>query len=814
MTRALRLTILPFLQLIACLGPGTGYAQDCPPNIDFEAGNFSGWNCYTGRVQSLNGTNIITLTNSNGPVANRHTLYSPGAGYDEYGFFPKNCPNGSNHSIKLGNDEAGTQAEGVSYDFTVPPTANIYNLIYNYAVVFQDPAHQPSEQPRMEIEITNLTDNQVIYCSSFTFYPIGSALPGFEESPVQTGNAPVWYKKWTAVSINLNGNAGKRIRLFFKTADCTFRRHFGYAYIDVNSECSDKFPGAAYCPDDTAVYLTAPYGYAAYTWYNHDFTQVLGTDQTLALVPPPPAGSTVAVVVTPYEGYGCTDTLYTALYDTLHNQAFAGFDQVSCNHTPVQLGNGPPREGWTYHWSPATGLSDPEISNPMASPATRTSYVLEVQHNGGGCYSTDTVVVDGVVLDTTIQVLGPLSWCIGSGDSTVLQVQPADSIQWIKDGVAMPGVTGPRLRVTQTGTYQAVLFSFKGCTLATRAVLVTIASVPHVVFDINRDTQCLVGNKFIFTNNSTNQVGAMQYLWRFGDNTSSTARAPSHSYAGTGNFIITLVVNSSDVCADSTRMPVTVFPSIKAEFSIEPTCINLPVQAINNTVDPGNSPPRYLWDFGNGQTSTLRNPPPQVYQAPGNYVMTLSASTELCPTPASIQRRFVYVEGPRTATRYRDKIAVIHLPLELSARSFGEEVLWSPATELNDASSFHPVFTGSNEQLYTIRITTAAGCITVDTQLVKIAGSIQVLVPNAFTPNNDTRNDVLTPLLIGIKSVNYFRIYNRWGELLYETHNKDEGWDGRLKGVPAETQTVVWMFEGVGVDDKIYARKGSTVLLR
>ena len=58
--------------------------------------------------------------------------------------------------------------------------------------------------------------------------------------------------------------AGKTIRLFFKTADCTFRRHFGYAYIDVNTECSSEFTGATYCPDDTAVTVTAPYGYQNY----------------------------------------------------------------------------------------------------------------------------------------------------------------------------------------------------------------------------------------------------------------------------------------------------------------------------------------------------------------------------------------------------------------------------------------------------------------------------------------------------------------------------------------------------------------------
>ena len=85
----------------------------------------------------LNGQNVISLQNSGGPVPGRHTMMStfPGDGLDEYGGFPVNCPNGSGHSIRLGNNLAGTQAEGISYEFTIPPGQNEYSLIYHYAVV-------------------------------------------------------------------------------------------------------------------------------------------------------------------------------------------------------------------------------------------------------------------------------------------------------------------------------------------------------------------------------------------------------------------------------------------------------------------------------------------------------------------------------------------------------------------------------------------------------------------------------------------------------------------------------------------------------
>ncbi|MEY2917943.1 MAG: hypothetical protein RIS73_1657, partial [Bacteroidota bacterium] len=414
-----------FAGILICLH-FTVTAQDCPHNIDFEEGNFNGWTCYTGNVAAVGGQNVISLTPS-GPVGGRHTMMSafPGNGVDAYGGFPVNCPNGSGHSIMLGNTTGGAEAEGVSYEFTIPATSNDYNLIYNYAVVFQDPNHQQYEQPRMEIEITNVTDNTIISCSSFAFFPYGTPLPGFELSSNPGSTTPVWYKNWSAVSINLDGNAGKKIRLLFKTSDCTFRRHFGYAYIDVNSECSGRFEGASFCPDDTAVNVIAPYGYQAYTWYNSTFTQVLGNQQTLSFVPPPTTSTTVAVQLVPYNGYGCLDTLYTAVVDNLVVTADAGRDTVSCNHSPVQIGAAP-KLGVKYNWSPVAGLSNPNIANPVALPDITTTYVLTARSNGGGCVHTDTVIIKAALVDNTIQVIGKTDYCIGSGDSTVLIVQPAD----------------------------------------------------------------------------------------------------------------------------------------------------------------------------------------------------------------------------------------------------------------------------------------------------------------------------------------------------------------------------------------------------
>jgi gliding motility-associated-like protein len=621
-------------------------AQSCPPNIDFETGTFNNWTCYTGATFADGSANRIDLAAAGGPVANHHTLYSAANNStwrDEYGNFPVVCPNGSGYSVKLGNNVGGGEAEGMSYEFVIPANQNNYSFIYHYAVVFQAPNHRPNEQPRMEIEVKNMTDNKVIDCASFTFISVGTSLPGFQVSTT-SDTIPVLYKDWSAVSVDLSGNAGKTIRIFFKTADCTFRRHFGYAYLDVDSECGGSFLGATYCPDDTAVMVTAPFGYQGYTWYDSSLTNVLGTNQTITFAPPPAKGTTIAVKLDPYNGFGCLQTLYAELLDTLNVFANAGPDVISCNHEPVQIG-ATGRSGFVYTWSPTVGLSNPNISSTVAAPDSATTYYVSAHSAGGGCRTTDSVRVKVGLIDNSIQLIGKAAYCLGNNDSAVLQVQPNDSIQWFRNNVAIIGATKTRYRATQSGTYYAMLFSSNGCIRAT-------------------------------------------------------------------------------------------------------------------------------------------------------------------------DEQVIFIDQPQPGIRYPIQYAIINLPVTLQARTIADTVFWTPGTSLDTRTSFTPTFKGVSEKLYTIELRTKTGCLTVDTQQVKTIKAVEVYVPTAFTPNSDNKNDYLRPLTKGIKEHHYFRVFNRWGQLLYESKTDLPGWDGRLNGTAQSLQAVVWVYEGLGLDGKIYSQKGTTVLLR
>ncbi len=795
-----------FLLLVLSLFINPRVNGQCPPNLDFETGTFVNWQCWTGNAVAVGGTNELRL-NTSAPNNNQHLMLNaiPGNGMDEYGQFPKNCPNGSGHSIKLGNSTTNAQAEGVSYTFTIPATANKFSLIYYYAVVFQDPGHSDFQQPRLQIEIKNITDNTIIGCSSFSFIAT-AALPGFTLSPI---GSQVWFKDWSASSINLDGNAGKTIQLFFKTGDCTLGGHFGYAYVDVKTECSSTFVGATYCPDDTAINVVAPYGYQEYKWFNDNFTQVLGTTQTLRLSPPPPPGTNLKVELTPFNGYGCKDTLTSELQDSLTVTAYAGRDTVSCAGAPVQLG-GPSRETFVYKWSPVTGLNNPNISNPISTATVTTRYFLTVTNQGGGCITMDTVDVFVDQFDPTLNLVGSASYCTASGQSAVLKVALHDSIQWYRNNIAITGANATSYTVTQSGDYKAMLFSRNGCSISTVTQHIDIYESPRAGFTINNNYQCFSNHEFIFTDTGYAPANTI-YSWYMGDGNILNTNNVTYSYAQAGLYNVKLLLTAEGGCKDSAFATVKIYPTPDADFTVKDICTNLPLPLINKTINNSTDPITYLWDFGNGFTSTDANP---VYRYPvaGDYVIKLSVTQ--CPLTTSTKEIPVKIEAPVPGIIYPMVDAVMNFPEPLKARPIGTTVVWNPPTSLDNYKSYTPNFRSLNPQTYYITLTTPSGCVTVDTQVVKTHKKIEIYVPTVFSPGGDGKNDFLRPLLMGFKSVNYFSVYNRWGRLLFTMQNDRPGWDGRVNNQLQEMQTVVWMIEATDVDGKVHQRKGTTVLMR
>jgi gliding motility-associated-like protein len=198
----------------------------------------------------------------------------------------------------------GAQAEGISYTFTLPATTDTFTFTYFYAVVFEDPRHSLEQQPRFFVTAYDVETGAIVSCASFDYVSNGT-LPGFERSPA---NPNVMFKNWSPASLQFAGLSGRTVRLEFKTADCTLGGHFGYAYLDVAQNCTNILSSAPYCRETNSLILNAPFGFATYTWYNTNYTQVVGNQQSITLSPPPDTVGLFHVDAVPFPGYGCRDT--------------------------------------------------------------------------------------------------------------------------------------------------------------------------------------------------------------------------------------------------------------------------------------------------------------------------------------------------------------------------------------------------------------------------------------------------------------------------------------------------------------------------
>jgi gliding motility-associated-like protein len=197
------------------------------------------------------------------------------------------------------------------------------------------------------------------------------------------------------------------------------------------------------------------------------------------------------------------------------------------------------------------------------------------------------------------------------------------------------------------------------------------------------------------------------------------------------------------------------------------------------------------------------------------YVLT-SFDIRGCPKPGR-DTVLVAVNPEIHAFAGRDTAVVAGQPLQFNATG-GEGYAWLPPTGLNNSTIANPVGTydGSFDSVrYSVTVRDAIGCSDEATMLVKVYKTApRVFVPTAFTPNGDGKNDVVRPIAVGVSRIHYFRVYNRWGQLVFETTENGRGWDGRIKGILQGSQSFAWIVKGEDFTGKTVFEKGTVTLIR
>lgn len=216
-------------------------------------------------------------------------------------------------------------------------------------------------------------------------------------------------------------------------------------------------------------------------------------------------------------------------------------------------------------------------------------------------------------------------------------------------------------------------------------------------------------------------------------------------------------------------------------------------------------------DLSNGQTLAPVASPAQTMEY---YLTAVSGS---CRATDSVE---VTVTPPASVFAGVDTAVAIDEPLALSAidvnHSGFDSWEWTPVTGLDNPLAADPllVLTKYGIFTYTVTATAPGGCKAEGSVTISVYKGPAIYVPNAFTPNRGGNNDVLRPFPVGIRTFQYFVVYNRSGQMVFRTANPETGWDGRTAGHDQPPGAFVWISAGIDEDGRTIIRKGTVLLIR
>ena len=316
-----------------------------------------------------------------------------------------------------------------------------------------------------------------------------------------------------------------------------------------------------------------------------------------------------------------------------------------------------------------------------------------------------------------------------------------------------------------------------------------------------------VNNNLISESIAINNIN-QRILWSTGDTIISIIVNP----AQTTKYYVT-VTDGINSCMDSIKVSVLQKPAVNFDFT--GLCALVPTIFINQSNTSTSGAISNLWNFGDGITSNQINPT-HSYQLANTYTVKLKVASISCPNLADSISKTIIIQAAPINIRYPTLNAIPNQPLQMQARAIGNNYTWIPGNGLNNPGIINPITILVNQQEYQIRILTTTGCMVTDTVLVLVSKISNIYVPTAFTPNTDGLNDFLKPIMFGIKELKYFRIFNRWGEIVFETKggNSIQGWDGKLNGLSQSSANFVWIAEAITEENKLLKLKGSFILIR
>lgn len=376
---------------------------------------------------------------------------------------------------------------------------------------------------------------------------------------------------------------------------------------------------------------------------------------------------------------------------------------------------------------------------------------------------------------------------------------------------------------TTVGYFLVTLIAIdpKTCNVADTAYL-------HIKAGNNKATLDFIPNKtglctdlsYIFTNTSSATFGTFKsnsFIWDFGDNTSRIPAGLSpvtHTYSGPGTYKVKLILNDTTYCnnPDSIIKTIRLSPIVKAQFNT-PAEGCVPYNALFDNTSAGGL--NFFWDFGDGTTSTLDNPT-HLYSAVGSYTITLYAfDSTSCNKKDSTTFTITVSPIPVAAFTFTPDPPLENTFTQFANQSTGAtKYLWAfgdgdSSTEANPKHLYNATGT------YNVCLSAInnAGCSDSICMPVKAIINPLLDVPNAFTPGKFGINGIVRVVGFGIKEMNWI-IYNRWGQKVFQSTSKNEGWNGYYKGKLQPMDVYTYTLDVTFSDGTKTRKAGDITLIR
>jgi gliding motility-associated-like protein len=549
-------------------------------------------------------------------------------------------------------------------------------------------------------------------------------------------------------------------------------------------------------------------------------------------------------------GYNDNHSIKNAIIYTEMPPSVAGMAQAFCPHDTIQLGS-PNNPAYVYSWNPPAGLSSTTVSAPLLhlqnnsdSLQSYTYYVKTQFTNNPGCASEDSVIVslypvpevnfkmpEICLMDAVGQFYDssytldpetlPFTYLWNFGDPHANGANPDNST-----------VQDPTHRYSEAAHYNMSLTvtDSKGCVDSASKIFTVNGDLPVASFTVSNENKLCSNQEVTLQNNSTVDFGSIVRIQIFWGDTATVSYIDSFPYPGKiyshlypdpvtaddTSYTIRMISFSGISCGNELDQQITLQPAPHAQFNaIAPVCENSAPAEITGASELSGLPGTVAYS-GRGISSSGFFDPGQA--GPGNDTLLYKfTATNGCADSAY---RSLFVQAEPVVNAGNDTSVVIDQRLQFNARSSDTTViifLWTPPTDLSNATIANPaaVYDGSFDSVrYLVQATDSLGCIGENSILVKIFKTgPDIFMPNAFTPGKDI-NTIFRPIAVGISSLQFFRIYNRWGQLVYSTSRLESGWDGNLSGRPQDAGTYVWAVQGTTYTGITIYKKGTMTLIR